>query len=230
MMPLGYSELNENIKISQNKKNNKRKTIKKRNANNRVKNFLNSMNKKEVFEPTGAGRERKAGASTRKSIKGYDSDEEEFGEPYERDASIIQNSDEDDVNEERTQPRKAENTQPSVMNWDKDKLEAFGLLREGLNQQEKYQKEQAKFFNQYAPAHTGMAQNIPYYSQLANSQNIAGSRDELMRKLNYVVHMLEEQHDEKTGSVTEELVLYMFLGVFVIFVVDSFTRVSKYTR
>ena len=42
--------------------------------------------------------------------------------------------------------------------------------------------------------------------------------------------MLEEQQDERTGSVTEELVLYMFLGVFVIFVVDSFSRVSKYTR
>ena len=51
-----------------------------------------------------------------------------------------------------------------------------------------------------------------------------------MKKLNYVVHMLEEQHDEKTGSVTEELVLYMFLGVFVIFVVDSFSRSGKYKR
>ena len=96
--------------------------------------------------------------------------------------------------------------------------------------EEKYQKDQAQFYNQYVPTYTGTAQNIPYYSQLANSQNISGSRDELMRKLNYVVHMLEEQHDEKTGSVTEELVLYMFLGVFVIFVVDSFARVTKYTR
>ena len=30
--------------------------------------------------------------------------------------------------------------------------------------------------------------------------------------------------------VTEELVLYMFLGVFTIFVVDSFARAGKYTR
>ena len=43
-------------------------------------------------------------------------------------------------------------------------------------------------------------------------------------------NLLEEQQDQKTGSVTEEVVLYSFLGVFIIFVVDSFTKVGKYTR
>ena len=43
-------------------------------------------------------------------------------------------------------------------------------------------------------------------------------------------HLLEENKDEKTQNVTEELVLYMFLGVFTIFVVDSFARAGKYTR
>jgi len=223
MMPLGYSEINENIKISQNKKKNKRKTIKKRDSNNRVEKFLNSMNQKETFEPHGVGRERSTGASTRKSIKGYDSDEEEIGEPYER----------EEVQERKiVEKRHVEKHEAptNVMEWDKDKLESFGLLREGLSQQEQYQKDQSRFINQYMPSYTNMAQNVPYYSQLANSQNITGSRDELMRKLNHIVHMLEEQQDEKTGSVTEELVLYMFLGVFVIFVVDSFSKVSKYTR
>jgi hypothetical protein len=41
---------------------------------------------------------------------------------------------------------------------------------------------------------------------------------------------LEEQQDYKTGSVTEEVVLYTFLGVFIIFVIDSFTKVGKYKR
>ena len=220
MMPLAYSEINENTKISQNKKMNKRKTIKKRNSNNRVAKFLNSMNNKESFKTNSNKKMHNTHNSTRKSIKEYESDDEELGEPYEKDVG----------NEDNKHHQSNNNTNESMMNWDKDKLESFGLLREGLNQQEKYQKEQTKFFNQYVPTYTGTAQNIPYYSQLANSQNITGSRDELMRKLNYVVHMLEEQHDEKTGSVTEELVLYMFLGVFVIFVVDSFSRVSKYTR
>ena len=55
-------------------------------------------------------------------------------------------------------------------------------------------------------------------------------KDELMKKLNYMIHLLEENKDEKTQNVTEELVLYMFLGVFTIFVVDSFARAGKYTR
>jgi hypothetical protein len=41
---------------------------------------------------------------------------------------------------------------------------------------------------------------------------------------------MEENKDEKTENITEELVLYLFLGVFVIFVVDSFARAGKYTR
>jgi hypothetical protein len=109
-------------------------------------------------------------------------------------------------------------------------LENFGMLKEGMEQQEKYFAGQNQYYNQYVPTYTGTAQNIPYYSDLANSQELSGSKDDLMKKLNYVVHMLEGQHDEKTGHVTEELVLYVFLGVFVIFVVDSFARAGKYTR
>ena len=41
---------------------------------------------------------------------------------------------------------------------------------------------------------------------------------------------LDVSHDEKKNSVTEELVLYCFLGVFVIFIVDSFTKAGKYVR
>jgi hypothetical protein len=55
-------------------------------------------------------------------------------------------------------------------------------------------------------------------------------QDELMRKMNYIIYMLEEQKNEKTDNIMEELILYTFLGVFVIFVVDSFARVGKYKR
>ena len=55
-------------------------------------------------------------------------------------------------------------------------------------------------------------------------------KSELTEKLNYLIHMLEEQQDEKTQNVTEEVILYSFLGIFIIFVVDSFARVGKYVR
>ena len=54
--------------------------------------------------------------------------------------------------------------------------------------------------------------------------------DLLMEKINYMIHMLEEQHNEKTSNITEEFLLYMFLGVFIIFIVDSFARAGKYIR
>ena len=65
------------------------------------------------------------------------------------------------------------------------------------------------------------------YNQLSQS---AGNRDQLLEKLNYMIHLLEEQKDEKTGYVMEEIILFSFLGVFIIFIVDSFARVSKYER
>tara|TARA_B100001142_G_scaffold25786_1_gene23402 strand:+ start:235 stop:840 length:606 start_codon:yes stop_codon:yes gene_type:complete len=72
---------------------------------------------------------------------------------------------------------------------------------------------------------------IPYYNNPSNQQQpVFNNKDELMRKLNYLIHLMEENKDEKSQNVTEELVLYLFLGVFVIFVVDSFARAGKYTR
>jgi len=74
-------------------------------------------------------------------------------------------------------------------------------------------------------------QYVPYYTQMQGTEeDVHTNKDALMTKLNYMIHLLEEQQDEKTENVTEELVLYLFLGVFVIFVVDSFARAGKYTR
>lgn len=52
----------------------------------------------------------------------------------------------------------------------------------------------------------------------------------LMEKLNYVINMLEDQQLEKANTFTEEVVLYCFLGVFIIYVIDSFAKVGKYVR
>jgi hypothetical protein len=68
----------------------------------------------------------------------------------------------------------------------------------------------------------------PYYAKMGLG---AGSSDsKLMEKINYMIHLLENQENEKTANITEEFILYTFLGVFVIFVLDSFSRSSKYVR
>lgn len=73
-------------------------------------------------------------------------------------------------------------------------------------------------------------QHVPYFTQANNTSEISAPQDSLMEKVNYVINMLEEQQDIKNNKTSEELVLYLFLGVFVIFVVDSFARAGKYTR
>ena len=72
-------------------------------------------------------------------------------------------------------------------------------------------------------------ENNNNYSNNLSTGNSEGNQV-LIEKLNYMINLLEEQQDQKTGSVTEEVVLYSFLGVFIIFIVDSFTKVGKYTR
>ena len=73
--------------------------------------------------------------------------------------------------------------------------------------------------------------NKPYYANMGISKGSNGSTDsKLMEKINYMVHLLEEQSHEKTNNITEEFILYTFLGVFIIFVVDSFSRSGKYIR
>lgn len=80
----------------------------------------------------------------------------------------------------------------------------------------------------YEPAQIA---NKPYYSSMGIGSSNSGNLDnKLLEKINYMIHLLEEQQNEKTNNITEEFVLYTFLGVFIIFVVDSFARAGKYVR
>lgn len=71
---------------------------------------------------------------------------------------------------------------------------------------------------------------VPYTTMASNDGSANNTNQELMERINYMIFLLEEQKNEKTGSVHEEMVLYSFLGVFVIFIVDSFARAGKYSR
>ena len=78
----------------------------------------------------------------------------------------------------------------------------------------------------YQPATNFREANKPYYANMG----LGKENDKLMERINYMIHMLEQQQYEKTDHITEEFLLYTFLGIFVIYVVDSFSRVGKYTR
>jgi hypothetical protein len=71
--------------------------------------------------------------------------------------------------------------------------------------------------------------NKPYYSQV-NYQLTDNEDSVLLQKMNYMITLLEDQQDERTNNVTEEVILYSFLGIFIIFIADTFVRAGKYVR
>lgn len=85
------------------------------------------------------------------------------------------------------------------------------------------------YYKKVLPGYNNPA-NKQYYKGVAEQQQSFSNEDVVMQKLNYMINLLEEQQDVKTNSVTEEVVLYSFLGIFIIFVVDSFARAGKYVR
>jgi hypothetical protein len=72
--------------------------------------------------------------------------------------------------------------------------------------------------------------NLKYNPSSQGTNSLNYDNNKLLSKLEYIIHLLEEQHNEKTNYITEELILYLFLGIFILFVLDSFAKASKYVR
>lgn len=87
-------------------------------------------------------------------------------------------------------------------------------------------KDYSNYMRSYEPP------SKPYYANMGIGSSTSSSppNDKMMERINYMIHLLEAQQHEKTSNITEEFLLYSFLGVFIIYVVDSFARVGKYTR
>lgn len=92
--------------------------------------------------------------------------------------------------------------------------------------------EYSNYNNSYDPSKliASQSNHKPYYSKMGINANDFGDNSKLLEKLNYMIHLMEEQQNEKTANITEEFILYTFLGIFVIFIVDSFARSGKYVR
>jgi hypothetical protein len=141
---------------------------------------------------------------------------------------------------QRTIPQKQESM--SVMNLTSSNDSTFRTL--GRAPQPIYEKSDNLDLNDY-----GNYGNEEYYKQMMSGYNTKNNnnnnkpyylnstkaneyptQDVLLQKLNYMITLLEDQQDEKTNNVTEEVVLYSFLGVFIIFIADTFVKAGKYVR
>ena len=101
----------------------------------------------------------------------------------------------------------------------------------GDSTQYKANDKTAEIYNDYSKSYqppSRMKTTQPYYANMGISSH--NNDNKLLEKINYMIHMLEEQQHEKTNNITEEFLLYTFLGVFVIYVLDSFARSGKYIR
>jgi hypothetical protein len=56
------------------------------------------------------------------------------------------------------------------------------------------------------------------------------TNQELLDKMNKILQMFEDQKEIKTGQKNEEIILYCFLGVFIIYIMDSFVNIGRYSR
>ena len=134
------------------------------------------------------------------------------------------------------QPQPQQDHQQDHLNYG-SKINSGTDLDDGYPTHQMYQQHSAQ------PAHQQTQQNhmMPNYAAMYSSMNGSGygssqsngstdSNDLLLQKLNYMINLLEQSQDERTNNVTEEIVLYSFLGIFIIFIVDSFVRVGKYVR
>lgn len=116
-------------------------------------------------------------------------------------------------------------------NFPANTSENVSVSREPFMNPASFHKTRGSSYSQsYAPT--------PYYkglgttsSQTSGNSMISPSQPtQLMEKLNYMIHLLEEQQKEPTQNIMEEFVLYGLLGVFMIYIVDSFARAGKYIR
>ena len=120
--------------------------------------------------------------------------------------------------------------QPNYENTDNLDLNDYTNYGDNKSNDEYYKRVIPGYSQQAVRNHV----NKPHYTNANynNNNNVQEfpSQDVLLQKLNYMISLLEDQQDERTNNVMEEVVLYSFLGIFVIFVADTFVRAGKYVR
>jgi hypothetical protein len=116
---------------------------------------------------------------------------------------------------------------PNYEGGDDLDLNDYSIYGNNQTNEEYYKKVLPGYTQQKNPV------NKPYYNKANYSQPSVqefSSQDVLLQKLNYMITLLEDQQDERTNNVTEEVVLYSFLGIFIIFIADTFVKAGKYVR
>jgi hypothetical protein len=234
-----YPIQDENTNNSSNdkKRNTRNKTLKKYNSNGRVADMISQIHKSSLLNddenemgdfnlplPESAGNQRKADTEVKESIPQPQPQQQDQsqgkwqGTTWHQNTSAASTSYAPYPLQYSQQPPSQQYKRPQQIPQPQKEQEQGGDEPVNIDGFQNLENSSSSFL-----------QNVPYYNQMSLGGSVP-NRDELLTKLNYMIHILEEQQDQKTGHVTEEVVLYSFLGIFIIFVIDSFARAGKYVR
>lgn len=67
-------------------------------------------------------------------------------------------------------------------------------------------------------------------SNIASLERHSTMDDSTNEKINYIIHMLEQNRQLRTENITEEMIMYFFLGFFVLYISENFVKMGKYSR
>ena len=99
-----------------------------------------------------------------------------------------------------------------------------------LSKMQQYKQFVANIQNNIQPINSDTPQERcpEHYSSMDDGRK--NYQKQLNEKIDYMIKMLEDQRSEKTEGVMEDVMLFSFIGIFTIFLVESFTKVGKYVR
>lgn len=95
-----------------------------------------------------------------------------------------------------------------------------------------FQMDNSHLFNavNYSNAYEIPKDTRPYYAKQMGINTTDSFEEKMLDKIQYLTHLVEEMQNERTANITEEYILYTMLGVFVIYVVDVFSKNGRYVR
>ena len=99
-----------------------------------------------------------------------------------------------------------------------------------LSKMQQYKQFVSNIQNNIQPSNNNMLDDKcpEHYSSIDDGRK--KNQSQLNEKIDYMIKMLEDQRTEKTEGVMEDVMLFSFIGIFTIFLVESFTKVGKYVR
>jgi len=109
-------------------------------------------------------------------------------------------------------------------------FESIDTSKHSLLSSNSYSNYQTSYSNEMPIKNMASNTSQPTLNDTNMNNNKQINNVALLEKLNHIINLLEKQQVEPTQHSGEEFISYMFLGVFIIYIVDSFTRVGKYVR